>query len=276
MGNRQSFFSADLPHFANADGNRLYIKRWNPEADPRAVVFVCHGYGEHIERYNPLGSILAEKGFVVVGHDHVGHGKSEGIRADIEDFHFYVRDALQHIRMVKDEYPDIPFFLFGHSMGGSVATLTALESQDLFSGVLLSAPMIMIDPAQATPFKIRLVQAVATLFPQLHIGQLNTNDLSRDPRQVKAYEDDPLVYHGGIKARWSVVSLLRTADEIKGRLGEIMWPYLLMHGSEDKLILDKGSKKFHEESKSEDKTLKVYIYIRICRNSQNWFYVYAY
>ena len=75
--------------------------------------------------------------------------------------------------------------------------------------------------------------------------------------QVKAYQDDPLVYHRGIKARWSVVSLLRTAEEIEQRLGEITWPYLLMHGSEDRLILDKGSEKLHAESKSEDKTLKV-------------------
>jgi hypothetical protein len=46
----------------------------------------------------------------------VGHGKSEGIRVDIQDFNFYVRDVLQHIHMVKDEFPNIPLFLFGHSM----------------------------------------------------------------------------------------------------------------------------------------------------------------
>jgi acylglycerol lipase len=159
---------------------------------------MCHGVAEHIERYDPLASILAGNGFLVVGHDHVGHGKSEGIRVDIQDFNFYVRDVLQHIHMVKDEFPNIPLFLFGHSMGGAVAILTALEESALFSGVLLSAPMIKLDPEQTTPFKEFLLKIAACLFPQLHVMKLDSNDLSRDPDQVKLRQKDRLYEPTGV------------------------------------------------------------------------------
>ncbi|XP_062522709.1 monoglyceride lipase-like [Corticium candelabrum] len=251
----------DSTHFTNADGHKIYYRRWVPQHAPRAVLFLCHGVAEHIERYNPLASTLADKGILVVGNDHVGHGKSEGIRVDCRNFREYVRDLLQLVHMVKDEQPniqsDIPHFLFGHSMGGGVAILAALDSPGLFSGVLLSAPIVIINPEQATSFKICLVRATALLFPQLHVGSLNFDHLSRDPEQVKAYINDPLVYTRGMKARWSLCAL-NALQEIEERLRDITWPYLLMHGSDDQLVLKEGSEMLHEKSQSEDKTLKIY------------------
>ena len=73
--------------------------------------------------------------------------------------------------------------------------------------------------------------------------------------QVKAYINDPLVYTRGMKARWSLCAL-NALQEIEERLRDIMWPYLLMHGSDDQLVLKEGSEMLHEKSQSEDKTLK--------------------
>jgi alpha-beta hydrolase superfamily lysophospholipase len=73
MGNSRSSsgsFPSDLPHFVNEDGLKIFIRRWTPQSAPRAVLFMCHGVAEHIERYDPLASILAGNGFLVVGHDH--------------------------------------------------------------------------------------------------------------------------------------------------------------------------------------------------------------
>lgn len=74
--------------------------------------------------------------------------------------------------------------------------------------------------------------------------------------QVKAYREDPLVYHRGLKARWVVCSL-KAIDEIQQRMGELKSPYLLMHGSADRLVLVQGSEMLHANSRSEDKTMKV-------------------
>jgi alpha-beta hydrolase superfamily lysophospholipase len=79
---------------------------------------------------------------------------------------------------------------------------------------------------------------------------------SRDPEQVKAYEEDPLC-HLGVKARWAV-NALTAIDEIQQRANEITTPYLLIHGGDDKMILPEGSEQFHAKSQSKDKTLKVY------------------
>jgi alpha-beta hydrolase superfamily lysophospholipase len=79
-----------------------------------------------------------------------------------------------------------------------VAILTALEESALFSGVLLSAPMIKLDPEQTTPFKEFLLKIAACLFPQLHVMKLDSNDLSRDPDQVKLRQKDRLYEPTGV------------------------------------------------------------------------------
>jgi acylglycerol lipase len=131
-----------------------------------------------------------------------------------------------------------------------------LEVPDLFSGLILSAPMIKVNPEEATPIKVWLARAAASLFPQLCIGTMDCKLSSRDPEQVKAYEEDPLC-HLGVKARWAV-NALTAIDEIQQRANEITTPYLLIHGGDDKMILPEGSEQFHAKSQSKDKTLKVY------------------
>lgn len=93
----------------------------------RAVLQIAHGMVEHIERYEEFAGYLAEYGIVTVGNDHLGHGKSvastedwgffaeeEGNRAVIQDMH-----TLQKKMML--EYPQVPYFLLGHSMGSFLA-----------------------------------------------------------------------------------------------------------------------------------------------------------
>ena len=100
---------------------------WKPEGAVRAVVQISHGMVEYIERYEPLAAYLTGKGILVVGHDHVGHGRSvagpeewghfgvnDGGRTLVEDLHTLT------VRL-RRQYPDTPLFLLGHSMGSFVA-----------------------------------------------------------------------------------------------------------------------------------------------------------
>ncbi len=97
------------------------------ELTPIGVVQIAHGMAEHIGRYSDFASFLASNGFVVCGNDHLGHGKSVN---DSSEYGFFAeKDG--HIRLVDDmhiltkimkkKYPDIPYFLFGHSMGSLCA-----------------------------------------------------------------------------------------------------------------------------------------------------------
>ena len=104
---------------------RIHCCKWSPEGEPKAVVQLVHGIAEFIERYDTFASFLNEHGIVVVAEDHMGHGQS--INADGIQGYFHggwfnaVADTYQLLTLTKTEYPEIPYILFGHSMGSFMA-----------------------------------------------------------------------------------------------------------------------------------------------------------
>ncbi|XP_070557884.1 monoglyceride lipase-like [Ptychodera flava] len=250
---------SELPHFVNKDGLHIYTRCWGPEdgTTPRGLVMVLHGFGEHCGRYDVVAAPLVGSGMMVFAHDHVGHGQSEGTRVDIKDFHIYIRDSLQHLDIMTDKYPGLPVFLIGHSMGGSIAILTALERPEQFAGVVLIAPAVRANPETATPCLVFLAKITAFLFPQLQIDSIKPEYVSRDPKEVELYRTDPLIWHGGLKARFSVQAL-RGFQEIEERLPEITWPFLVQQGDKDKLVEVAGSRLLAEKAASTDKQYQEY------------------
>eukprot|EP00118_Oscarella_pearsei_P002637 m.11107 g.11107 ORF g.11107 m.11107 type:complete len:298 (+) comp22978_c0_seq2:162-1055(+) len=253
----------DLPCVVNADGKRLHEKIWAPgSGDPKAIVFVSHGLAEHVMCYDNMANALVEEGYLVVGHDHVGHGRSEGERVDCEDFHWYVRDVLQHVKIIKERYGEIPIFNFGHSMGGTIALLALLEEPDLFRGTIVSAPFVITFDNEAPAYKRFLIRCVAKIAPQRELSSARPSKLillgqGRDPEVVKATLEDPLMWQGDMKARWAVCIFDASAN-LLSQLGDITGPVLVLHGSGDKLVNCEGAKLLHEKAQSKDKTLKIY------------------
>ena len=109
---------------------QLHCCRWMPEGDPKAVLQIVHGIAEYIERYDDFAGVLNGLGYVVVAEDHMGHGQTvgaEGTQGYFEGGWFTaVSDSYALLRKTKAEYPQIPYVLFGHSMGSFMAR-TILE-----------------------------------------------------------------------------------------------------------------------------------------------------
>ena len=115
--------------FASADGqSAINAILWTPGAgqQPKAVVQLVHGMAEHIMRYEGFAEFLCDNGLAVCGHDHIGHGDSA---KSVEDFgHFAVADGERVLvedvdalrKLVAERYPNLPYFIFGHSMGSFV------------------------------------------------------------------------------------------------------------------------------------------------------------
>ena len=110
--------------FDSADGvSKIHCVKWTPEGEPVAVLQIVHGMVEYIERYRPFAEYLNRQGFVVVGHDHIGHGESVanedewGIMHAKHPSDIMVEDIYSHYKMTKEDYPQIPYFIMGHSMG---------------------------------------------------------------------------------------------------------------------------------------------------------------
>jgi len=213
-----------------------------PVENPRGVVFVAHGLGEHILRYGDFFRFLNRLSLIGCGLDHRGHGSSSGQRGHIGRFSEYVEDFMslyEHPSIPKN----LPWFQFGHSMGGLIAIHLILKAVPLypgrFRGLILSAPLLKI-AAEVPPWKARLGEIASRYLPRLSMDNgIDPSLLSHDEEVVQAYVKDPLV-HRRVTARW-YTEILGAMEIARERAKELSLPLLLFHGTEDRLTDPSGS-----------------------------------
>src|SRR5690606_28660994 len=116
---------------------------WLPDAAPRAILLVAHGYAEHSGRYANLVDYFVPRGFAIYALDHRGHGKSEGNRVEVLDYDDYLRDLKTFHDLVRTRETE-PLFLVGHSMGGGIAIAYATKHQAELDGLVISGSGIQL------------------------------------------------------------------------------------------------------------------------------------
>lgn len=217
---------------------------------------IVHGVGEHSDRYNNVVQHLASTGFAVYGFDLRGHGRSPGERIHIDNWNEYREDLAAFLRLIREQEPKNPLFVYGHSMGALI-TLDYLvqEPRELHGAVLSGIPL---EPAGvAKTHLIAIARLLSRIWPRFSLSLgLNHSALSRDPAVVKAYETDPLV-SGRVTARWGAESL-KTIARLKSRPSNVVIPVLLIHGEADRLNLAAGTRNLFESIPSSDKALRIY------------------
>lgn len=242
--------------FTSSGGLTIQTESWLPDGDPRAVVLFSHGIGEHIGRYGHVAARLVEAGYALYGLDHRGHGKSEGTRAYYERFDDPVQDLKQYFDQVKAAGAGKPVFLYGHSLGSLIALAFTLRYQPELAGLVISGTPLDVESTQP-----KLLVAAASILnsiaPKMGVPPLPSEYLSHDPAVVRAYDSDPLVYHGSVRARMGY-HIIHVSRMVKSRLGEITLPLLVLHGSEDKICPPSGGEALYNGAASADKTLKMY------------------
>ena len=111
--------------YASCGAGTIRTRYWETEGAPRGVIQLIHGIAEHVERYDGFAQFMNEQGFLVVAQDHMGHGKSGG--ENLPQGYFYggwfaaVDDTYHLLQDTMKQYPDVPYILFGHSMGSFIA-----------------------------------------------------------------------------------------------------------------------------------------------------------
>lgn len=112
-------------YFPSQGIGQIHVCKWTPVTQPVAVLQIIHGIAEFVERYDGFAEYLTNLGYIVVAEDHMGHGKSINNGGIQGYFHggWFRAVADSHTLMVKtqQEYPDLPYVLFGHSMGSFMA-----------------------------------------------------------------------------------------------------------------------------------------------------------
>lgn len=123
--------------------SKIHGVKWIPDGDIKAVVQISHGMTEFIERYEDFALFLNSHGFLVVGNDHIGHGKSVrtpdnfGYFGEYDGGGIIVNDLHRITMQVKKEYPSIPYFLLGHSMGSFMARRYITNYSDDIDGAII-------------------------------------------------------------------------------------------------------------------------------------------
>ncbi len=242
--------------FQTPRGANIYYQHWQPEAAPKAILFVVHGLAEHSGRYMNLVNYFVPRGYAVYGLDHIGHGKSDGTRVYLERFNDFIEPLKTYFDMIQGWHPGKPVFLVGHSMGGLIGSVYLLEHQDELKGAVLSAPAVKVSD-NISPATIMLGKILSGILPQTGLLALDATAISKDKSVVDAYLNDSLVYTGKVTARLAA-EMLSAMQRVTAEAATIRLPILLLQGSADRLIDPGGANMLHEKASTPDKTLKVY------------------
>lgn len=237
-------------------GIRLSCIKSEPEGPPKAVAVVVHGYAEHMGRYHHVVDALNQHNYVVFMLDHRGHGESEGPRACIEKFGYFVDDLHLLVQKAQATYPDLPLFMVAHSMGGLIGTLYAIGYESHLDGLVLSGPGLHVGDDVPNYMK-SISKYLAKFVPNLPLVPKTDGVLSRDPEVERRFRADPLCYNGGLKTRMGYEFMI-AAQQACDEMAQLSLPLLIMHGSEDKLTNPSGSEQLYRDAQSTDKTLKLW------------------
>lgn len=237
------------------DGLNLYCIKNIPD-NPKAVVVIVHGFAEHLARYDYFTEILNENGFACYRFDNRGHGRSAGLMLHVESYNDYINDADLMVQRAKSEFPLLPIFMFGHSMGGFIAAIYGENFKDRLDGQILSGAATD-EPPQSNAILKAMIKVLNSLCPRLRIKNDLSALISRDDEVINKYRIDPLI-HNKATARFFNQFIIEGMSYLKSNMKEYKYSCLILHGKEDKLVKCKSSENFYNSISSVDKTLKIY------------------
>ena len=275
-------------YFPSKDGNtEIHTIEWKPEGKVRAVLQICHGMVEYIGRYDEFAQFLCGKGFYVVGNDHLGHGKSVQSKSEYGFFNEKYGNAcvlgdMHTLRQrTEKKYPDVPYFMLGHSMGSTLLRQYIQMYGNGLSGAVLMG-VVSDQNKLLLEFGKRLCRVMAAfrgwhyrsrMIDSMAIGSYNkkfkpartrADWITSDQEHLDAYVEDPLCsFMFTVNAYYSMFGgmLLMNRKESVYMIPRTL-PVLFVSGAEDPVgDFGKGVRKVYEKYKNagiQDVSLRLY------------------
>jgi alpha-beta hydrolase superfamily lysophospholipase len=248
--------------FSGFGGLNLYYQSWHPDnnvshpingetadkeiADQKtqAIVVMVHGLGGHSSLFLPAVEYLVPQGYEVYSFDLRGHGRSPGQRGYITQWAEFREDLHLFLQHVCKQNADRPCFLWGHSLGGTIALDYALRFPDFLEGLIVTAPAL--GKVQIPPFKLALGYVLSRIVPRFSLKVGLRNDLClKNPDLCVAYLQDPLRHEYG-SARLAT-EFFATVNWIYQHISDLKLPLLLLHCREDEVALAEASRDFFKQ-----------------------------
>ena len=237
------------------EGAQLHTVTWYPDDEPIAVIQIVHGMLEYTMRYDEMAKWFCQQGFVVCGADHLGHGGSLiegrfGYFGEANTTQTLVDDVHAFRKTVQEEFPSLPYFIFGHSMGSFITRLYMTQYADGLAGVVLSGTSgpnpatLVMKPILRALWKNHGAAHVNTTLAGL-VGAINNQKfkheniknawLSSDLSVAEKYNADPLTnFCFSVSALWTLMDMIeKVSDKGWAKKVPTSLPVLLTSGAED-------------------------------------------
>lgn len=236
------------------DGTNIYAKSWNIET-PKGVICMIHGLGEHINRYTHVAAFFNKNGYAFYGNDHYGHGKSGGAKGHTPDYESLLVEVDTLIETAKSENPNVPIYLYGHSLGGNIVLNYLFLRHPNVAGVIATSSAIQL-PKPPSAVLLAVGKLMRKIYPKFtQPNGLELKYLSKDQNVIDAYVADKLV-HNKISSELGLALIERGKWLVESdRKTDI--PLLLMHGAEDGITAPEGTIELSKMTEG-DVTLKIW------------------
>jgi acylglycerol lipase len=217
-----------------------------PSDNPRAIIIMVHGIGEHIKRYTGWADSFSSEGIGFLGVDLPGHGLSDGKRGHVKNYSVFreILDTL--IDLSSKTYPGVPVFVYGHSLGGGIVLDYLLREKRYINGAIVTSPWLRL-AFEPSKLKRSLAGLIRNIAPSiLQSTGLNVNYISHDKEVVEKYIKDPLV-HDKISVNLFYGAMVSASYSMEHALS-LNVPLLIMHGSDDMITSPEASREFAAKS----------------------------
>lgn len=238
----------------SAGDGRLFFRSLRSRQTARAIMVIVPGFNAHTGYYAWVADRFADSGFSVYACDLRGRGNSDGERFYVNSFDDYVTDVRSVVDIARSREPGLPLFLLGHSAGGVVSCLYALDYPNELAGLICES---FAHELPAPDFALAVFKGLGYLAPHAHILHLPNERFSRATDVLAAMNADPLIAHETQPTR-TMAALVRADERLKDEFSKITLPVLILHGTADENTKPTGSQHFYERVGSADKTLKLY------------------
>ena len=218
-------------HLITYDGYKLFLNTYLPDTEIKGIIAAVHGFGEHGARYQSWAEMFCNNGLAFIIYDQRGHGQNNGSRGLINNG-ILIKDLEAHIAKIKKEYPKVPVFLYGHSMGGNIVLryLCAYQEKTGADLAIVTSPWLKI---KKNP-PLLLVRGLKKILGPDYQIKTRLNKLSHDDNFLKQIDERKLNHK--IISLGLAEQIMENGKYIMKNNSNIKIPVLLMSAELERVV----------------------------------------
>ena len=263
---------------------KIYI----PDIEPKGILHIVHGMTEHIERYDSFMGKVCENGYIVFGYDHLGHGKTAdsdselGFIAQKYGYKYLIDDVARFSAEVATQYPTLPLYLFGHSMGSFIVRLAAAKYPKLYKKLIICGtagknPLAKVGITLANALKkIKGEKYISDFLINMAFGSYNKKFdgdpkyswLTKDEAIIEKYKNDKFcTFKFTVSAMADLITLIDLCNKDSWYKSiQTQMPILLISGELDPVgNYSKGVREVYNKLKKQNANVKIKLF-KDCRH----------